>query len=154
VHNRWLKLAISGYIDSLEYCIDKDNDIPGPKPTMFPWHLLDEEIRDDNRSVVEHINVKLRSVGQLADPAAYANPDMSNIDYSFLNNNVIVEQLAEMEHRRWMATKYIYGWDYGKKRDKFLREHESLVDFNLLDADTKNYDLDQIRQIRDIVELK
>jgi len=79
---------------------------------------------------------------------------MSNIDYGFLNNIVMVEQLTEIEHRRWMATKYIYGWDYGKKRDTFLREHESLVDFNQLDADTKNYDLDQIRQIRDIVELK
>jgi len=27
--------------------------------------------------------------------------------------------MAEMEHRRWMATKYLYGWDYGKTRDTF-----------------------------------
>jgi len=154
VHHRWLKLAIRDYIKKLVEKIDKNLDLPEPKPTMVPWPLLDEEIRDDNRSVVEHINIKLRTVNQLSDPSMYDNPEKANIDYGFLMSTSIVEQLAEMEHRRWMATKYLYGWDPGPKRDLFLREHESLVDFSLLDPDTKDYDIDQIRQIRDIVELK
>jgi hypothetical protein len=154
VHHRWLKLAISEYIEKLVDRITNNKDIPEPKPTMIPWHLLDEEIRDDNRSVVEHINVKLRTVNQLPSPADYDDPGKANINYSFLMNSAIVEQLAEMEHRRWMATKYLYGWDYGKTRDTFLREHESLVDFNLLDPATQKFDFDQIRQIRDIVDLK
>ena len=155
VHHRWLKLAISDYItNKVEFAINSKKNIPEPKPTLLPWHLLNEEIRDDNRSVVEHINVKLRSMGQLTDPAMYDTPEKASIDYSFLLNSATVEQLAEMEHRRWMATKYLYGWDPGPKRDQFLREHESLVDFSLLDPDTKIYDIDQIIHIREIVELK
>lgn len=154
VHHRWLKLAIRDYIKILSDKIDRNLDLPEPKHTMFPWHLLDEEIRDDNRSVVEHINVKLRSMGQLTDTAMYDTPEKASVNYSFLLNTTTVEQLAEMEHRRWMATKYLYGWDPGLKRDLFLREHESLVDFSMLDPDTKLYDIDQIKQIREIVELK
>lgn len=154
VHHRWLKQAIPDYIGKLEESINNDKDIPEPKPTMFPWHLLDEEIRDDNRSVVEHINIKLRTMNQLPDPAFYANPEKVKIDYNFLNDKVLVEQLAEIEHRRWMATKYLYGWDYGRKRDSFLREHESLLPFEQLDEDTKNYDRRQIKEMREIVEVK
>jgi len=153
VHHRWLSLAISGYIAKVEDCIARKINIPDPKPTMVPWHLLDEETRDDNRSAVEHANVKLRSMGQLTDPAMYDTPEKASINYTFLLNQATVEQLAEMEHRRWMATKYLYGWDPGPKRDLFLREHESLVDFILLDPDTKKYDIDQISRIREIVEL-
>jgi hypothetical protein len=154
VHHHWLKKAIHDYIDKVEKSITNDTDIPGPKPTMVPWHLLDEEIRDDNRSVVEHINVKLRSVGQLPDPAMYTTPELASINYGFISNPGQVEQLAEMEHRRWMATKYLYGWDYGIKRDTFLREHESLLDFSLLDEATKDYDRQQIKEMQQIIELK
>jgi len=154
LHHRWVRKSIPDYIERLAKCISDNSYIPEPKPGMVPWHLLDEEARDDNRSVVEHINVKLRSVNQLSDPAMYTNPRNANIDYGFLLDSTKVERLAEMEHRRWMATKYIYGWDYGANRDKFLREHESLVDFNLLDPVTKSFDLDQIRQIKEIIELK
>jgi hypothetical protein len=153
VHNNWLKHAISDYIKQLEQCIDLNLDIPEPKPTMVPWHLLDEEVRDDNRSVVEHINVKLRSVKQLSDPAMYTDPELASIDYDFLNNTELVEQLAETEHRRWMAIKYLYGWNYGTKRDTFLREHESLQDFSLLDENTKDYDRRQVKEMRKIIEL-
>lgn len=155
VHHHWLKLAISDYItNKVEFGIINNKDIPEPKSTLLPWDLLSEEIRDDNRSVVEHINVKLRSMGQLTDPAMYDTPEKASINYSFLLNTTTVEQLSEMEHRRWMATKYLYGWNPGPKRDLFLREHESLVDFSLLDTATQLYDIDQIRQIKDIVELK
>ncbi|MDT8401910.1 MAG: NAD-binding protein [Bacteroidales bacterium] len=154
VHHRWLKLEIGRYIDSLNDCINKNKNIPDPKPTLLPWNLLDEEIRDDNRSVVEHINVKLRSVGQLSDPAIYSKPEKAVINYDFLQDADKVEQLAWMEHSRWMATKYLHGWAYGEKRDIYLRVHESMVDFKKLDADTKQYDRDQIQSIKDIVNLE
>jgi hypothetical protein len=154
VHHRWLKQAISGYIKKLEECITDNMELPEPKPTMFPWHLLDEEIRDDNRSVVEHINVKLRSVGLPNDPAQYSTTELASIINSITSNPGQVEQLAEMEHRRWMATKYLYGWEYGIKRDPFLREHESLVDFNELDEETKKYDRRQIMEMQEIIEVE
>ncbi|MBN1386858.1 MAG: NAD-binding protein [Bacteroidales bacterium] len=154
VHHRWIKLEIPRYIDDLKDCINNNQELPYPKPTLLPWHQLDEEIRDDNRSVVEHINVKIRSLGELSDPAMYKSPEKAGINYDFLKDADKVEQLAEMEHRRWMATKYLYGWDYGAKRDYFLRLHESLVDFNQLDENTKQYDRNQVQDIEDIINLK
>jgi len=154
VHHRWINLEIPRYIDELNDCINKNKNIPDPKPTLLPWHLLDEEVRDDNRSVVEHSNVKLRSVGQLSDPDMYSQPENAGINYDFLKDPEKIEQLAEMEHRRWMASKYLYGWDYSAERNMFLREHENLVDFNMLDEDTKKYDRDQVLDIENIVNLK
>ena len=154
VHHRWLKMAIPDYIKKLEKCFAEKKDIPEPKPTMLPWHLLDEETRDDNRSVVEFINVKLRTVKQLPDKATYANPKNANIDFSFLDDKEKVEQLAEMEHRRWMANKYLYDWNYGKVRNTFMKEHESILPFEQLDEGTKDYDRQQIMDIREIIELE
>ena len=154
VHHRWLKRAIPDYIDKLEKCFAEKKDIPESKPTMLPWHLLDEETRDDNRSVVEFINIKLRTVKQLPDPKMYPDPGKSGIDYSFINNKDTVEHLAEMEHRRWMANKYLYDWDYGKVRNTFLKEHESLLPFEKLDEGTKDYDREQIMDLREIIELE
>jgi len=153
VHHRWIRLAISGFIKDVEESITQGKDIPAVKPTLRPWHLLDEEIRDDNRSVVEHMNVKLRSVNQLSDPHFYNDPSKAAINYSFASDPVIKEQLAEMEHRRWMATKYLYGWDYGPERDLFLRKHESLKEFEQLDESIKDYDLKQIEDIEQIVNV-
>jgi hypothetical protein len=154
VHHRWLKMAIPDYIKKLEKCFAENKDMPEPKPTMLPWHLLDEETRDDNRSVVEFINVKLRTVKQFPDKATYANPKKANIDFSFLDDKEKVEQLAEMEHRRWMANKYLYDWNYGKVRNTFMKEHESILPFELLDEGTKDYDRQQIMDIREIIELE
>jgi hypothetical protein len=154
VHNRWLKQAISDYIRKVEDCISGNRDIPELKPTLVPWPLVDEEIHDDNRSVVDYINIKLRSVGQLNNPDCYSNPENANINYDFLNDNLIVDQLAEMEHRRWMATKYLYGWEYGKPRDVSSKRHESMLNFDKLDPETQDYDRQQIKNMREIIELK
>lgn len=153
VHNHWLRKAIKDYIIKTEDCIVNDKEIPLPKPTLLPWYLVDEEIRDDNRSVVDHINIKLRAVGRLGNPEHYSNPKDSDIDYSFLEDPIKVEQLAEMEHRRWMATKILCGWEYGEKRDVKAKKHESLIDFENLDDDTKNYDRGQIIDMKEIIEL-
>jgi len=151
VHHHWLKQAVSDYIDTAEKALANGRNIPEPKPTLVPWYLLDEEIHDDNRSVVDHLNVKLRSTGQLSDPAYYDCPEKSNINYGFLNDNTWVENLAEMEHRRWSANKYLYGWNPGKERNVLLREHESLKDYSELDDSTRNYDREQIKRMKDLL---
>ncbi len=153
VHHRWLKLAINDFIGDTEKSIEEETDIPEEKPTITPWHLLDEEIRDDNRSVVEHINIILRTVNQLNDPDKYNDPSRAGINYGFTSDPTIVEQLAEMEHRRSMATKYLYGWDYGPERDLFLRKHESLKEFNKLDTRTRDFDRKQIKDLEQIVNV-
>ena len=154
IHHHWLKQAINDYVNKVQDCLNKNATIPEPKPTLVPWYMLDEEIRDDNRSVVEHLNLKLRSVGQLNNPEYYDHPGKADINYGFLDDKTMVEQLAEMEHRRWMATKYLYGWEYAPQRNVLLKEHESLVEFIKLDESTKRYDREQVSKMKEIIELK
>jgi len=157
IHNHWLKTEIDKYLIEVDNCLYGANklleEIPVPKPTLEPWIFLPGEIRDDNRSVVDHINIKLRSLGQLTDPRHYCNPKESNINYSFLDDPEKVIQLAEMEHRRWMANKYLFGWQYGEKRDLKEKKHENLTGFEKLDEVVRNIDIRQIRDLKDIIEL-
>jgi hypothetical protein len=152
VHHRWLKKALALYINDVENCINKNKIIPEPKSTLVPWYILDEEFRNDNRSVVEYINIILRTTGQLKDPAYYRHPENAGIDFTFLDDKSKVDQLAEMEHRRWMATKYLYGWEYGSRRNEALKEHEYLLDYNKLDEITKDCDRIQIKSIKEIIK--
>ena len=53
------------------------------------------------------------------------------------------EILAEMEHRRWIAERTVYGFRKtvgDEKKDKVLKRHPSIVPYADLDEDTKNYD--------------
>jgi len=149
-HHRWLKRAISDYINKVETSLTEKKEIPQPKATLLPWHLLDEETRDDNRSVVEHNFIKLRTVGQLTEPAHYRDPETSVVDFSFLNDDKVVEQLAEMEHRRWIANKYYYAWNYNPARNDSAKEHDNLIDFYKLDAGTRDYDIKQIGELKEV----
>jgi len=154
VHHLWLKRDISGYIENVEEKIREKQQIPEPKATMVPWQHLDEEIRDDNRSVIEHSLIKIRTVGQLTNPIHYQNPDNTLVDFSFLKNGSLVIQLAEMEHRRWMANKYLYAWEFNKDRNELKKEHNKMVDFDELDDSTQDYDIKQVEDLEEIWKLK
>ncbi len=154
IHNRWLKRAIGEYIQKVEKQIENKQEISSYKPTLAPWHLLDEEIRDDNRSVVEHNLIKLRTVGQLNNPEDFLNPEMAKVDFKFLNDDSAIENLAEMEHRRWMANKYYYGWEFDEERNDGLKRHNDLKDFSALDFSTKDYDYKQIKELQEVWEVK
>jgi hypothetical protein len=62
-------------------------------------------------------------------------------------------QLAETEHRRWMATKYYNGWTYNKNRNKDRKQHNNLIAFNQLDQGTQDYDLKQIMDLEELWRL-
>ncbi len=145
-HNRWLKREIINYIDKVNKAISEDVEkIPIPKKTMKTWHLLDDETRDDNRSVVEHNFVKIRAMGQLNKWNTCEDIENAKVDFSFQKDEAKVWQLAEMEHRRWMATKFYYGWEYNVDRKDELKRHNNLLAFEKLDDRTKNIDYNQIK---------
>lgn len=154
-HNRWLKREIVNYIDKVNKAISVNaKEIPSAKKTMNTWHLLDDDTKDDNRSVVEHNYVKIRTMGQLNKWNECEEIENSQVDFSFLEDEAKVWQLAEMEHRRWMATKYYYGWEYNEIRNDEYKRHNNLLDFEKLDFGTKKYDYEQIRELQEVWELK
>jgi hypothetical protein len=133
--------------------MEENKDIRKPKETQLPWNLLDEEIREDNRSVVEHNFIKLRTIGLLTSPEHCDDPYRDDVDFSFLKDDKLVEQLAEMEHRRWMANKFYYAWDLNPVRKDSKKRHNSLIDYEELDNGTKDYDIQQIMELPEVWEV-
>lgn len=99
------------------------------KPTQFPWDELDEMVKASNRRQVEHEPVKRRALALLG------------------HSEAVQEQLAQAEHRRWMADLLMSGWSYGATYDWDLRQHNNLVPYAELDEATRGFDRDVIRKL-------
>jgi rubredoxin len=153
VHNRWIKQAVKDYVNKVDLCLSDNKEIPEPKPTLAPWHLLDEEVREDNRSVVDHINIKLRSVFTEKDLDFFVDPGSVKIGFWFLKDASKVEQLAEMEHRRWMANKFICGWIYDEQRNDSEKKHDCLKDYSELPDYIKQFDRQQVKEMEETIKL-
>jgi len=88
------------------------------------WDDLAEEIKEFNRQVADHTDVKLRTVGCENVLAADAEP-------GFQFTAAEIEVLARMEHARWCSAQYLAGYQFGKtadsRRDVERRIHPMLI---------------------------
>jgi hypothetical protein len=58
-----------------------------------------------------------------------------------------VELLAEMEHRRYLAERRMANWVFGPKKDEARRENPSMIDWDKLTEEVKEYDRVAVRAI-------
>ena len=100
------------------------------------WEALSEDAKDANRAQADHVVYKLAMTNRLQTP---------NGTLSF--NASDVETLAQSEHRRWMAHRYLHGWQYGAKRDDGLKHHPSLVAWDDLSEAEKQKDRDTVLRL-------
>jgi hypothetical protein len=63
-----------------------------------------------------------------------------------------VEILARIEHRRWMAERFLDGWQYGATRNDQQKLHPDLVPWEELDESTREYDRKPVMQIPSLLE--
>jgi hypothetical protein len=66
----------------------------------------------------------------------------------------MLEMLAQLEHRRWMAEKQLAGYVYGEERDEDLMTHPDLVPWEMLSEPVREKDRDAIRQLPDMLALQ
>jgi len=115
--------------------------------TLLPWEQLAEYLRVSNRALADHLSVKLALLGYEIDP----NGDCPKIE---IPENLI-ETMAEMEHQRWNAERWLSGWSFGprdvKNNDPFLKHH-NLVGWDLLDNDSKGKDRGFIIKIEEFLK--
>jgi len=110
----------------------------GDSPALFEWDGLSELLRDSNRQQVAHMDIKLRAIGWPVDTPPIASREIAGD---------LLEQLADMEHRRWMAFHYIRGWRHAQtRRDAFL-EHDCLVPYTELPEEIREYDRNTVREM-------
>lgn len=120
------------------------------KPVHQPWENLPEDFKNANRHQADHINVKLRALGLRIRPKSDPQPE---VDYAaFLNaREALLTRLAQAEHRRWSASKWLSGWRFGEMRNDQERLHNCLVPWDQLSEHMQNLDRNTIRNIPNIL---
>lgn len=116
------------------------------RPALYPWSQVSEFLRDSNRQQVAHIPTKLRVIGW--EIVSNANDEELATEPTF--DYETLEQLADMEHRRWMAFHLMRGWIYAPARDDTKREHDCLVPYSALSDEIKEYDRETVRNMATI----
>jgi len=104
------------------------------------WSELTEEVREQNRLVVDHIAVKLARVGCRSVPRTLGRFNMAEF------TDAEAERMAELEHERWVAERLARGWKRGT-RDDGARFHPDLVDWRDLTEEAREKDRDVVRAI-------
>jgi hypothetical protein len=114
-----------------------------------PWDHLEETFRQANRDAVAHIPAKLASAG--IDPALWRGmigmPQLDEAHHLFTDDQGC-EDLARLEHHRWNAQRRMDGWRWtdAPRKDEALRRHPSLVEYDALADDVKEFDRVYVRE--------
>jgi len=112
--------------------------------SLKPYAELPEEEKEQNRGTVRHIANKLARIGYVMIPARSNEPP-----FEFPGRHL--EQLAEMEHERWMQAKIEAGWRHAPETDKEKSLHAALLPWDELPEEQKEKDRDLVRGIPPIL---
>ncbi|MGA7919088.1 MAG: hypothetical protein WCA38_05400 [Candidatus Acidiferrales bacterium] len=121
-------------------------------PKVFTWDAIDDDLLDSNRQAADHIPVKLRAIGCHAVRKGEDDPGTPVTKFTPDE----VELLAKMEHRRWMAERFLAGWCPGAK-DIENRTSPYLVEWDELKKlepkNVQDYDRDLVSILPRVLEL-
>jgi hypothetical protein len=117
--------------------------------SLVNWSELPEHKKRANRHAAAHIDVKLRIGNCIASSLDAAAPEVA-----FPPDTPMLELLAQLEHRRWMADKHLAGYSYGELRDEDRMLHPDLIPWEQLPEDDREKDRDNIRQIPNLLRLQ
>jgi len=94
-------------------------------PLLIPYADLPEEYKRSNRNSIRDIPVKLAMIGYVMTPARSNEPP-----FDFPGN--ALEQLAEMEHDRYMLEAVEMGWHYAPDQPKKFPVDPTLLPWNAM----------------------
>jgi hypothetical protein len=92
----------------------------GKNNPLVDFDILPEDEKEQNRSQVRDIPSKLAHAGCYMVPARSGEPP-----FEFPSD--VLEELASMEHARWVREKLKSGWRYGADTDQARRFHNCLL---------------------------
>ena len=117
--------------------------------SLIPWSELPVHKKKANQHAAAHVDVKLRIANCVARAIDAPEPEVV-----FPPDDLMMELLAQLEHRRWMADKHLAGYSYGEKRDEDRMLHPDLIPWEQLTEADKEKDRDNIRQIPHLLKLQ
>ncbi|NIN71506.1 MAG: hypothetical protein GTO46_06165 [Gemmatimonadetes bacterium] len=127
-----------------EYVIEQKakKKLPPDDPSLADWDDLPESLKDSNRDQAAHVGMKLQAVGcELAQLR-----DWDPESFRFDEDNGELEELAVMEHERWVKERLRNEWTPGP-RDPIKKTTPYLVPWDELDENTKDNDRLFIRRL-------
>jgi RyR domain/TrkA-N domain len=113
---------------------------PETNSSMVPWERLPEGLRQSNIAQAADIGAKLDAIGAVVVPESAAAPEFTFTDQE-------IEDLARLEHDRWMSEKLAAGWRYGQPRDDARKIHPDLREWADLSEAVKDKDRNAIRTL-------
>lgn len=134
-------IARAGHEDSI-HAARARGETPATSPSMVPWEELPERYRRSSLAQARHIGVKLRAVGLGVGPLT----DWDAARFTFAPEEV--EQLAELEHERFVAERIGDGWTSASgPSDPDRRTSPWLIRWHELPEDVKEIDRRAVRRI-------
>jgi CRP-like cAMP-binding protein len=100
--------------------VSRKRDPARTGPTLVAYENLPEEIKEQNRDLVQDIPNKLAAAGYVLRPTQGESGPGAFSDEE-------VELLADQEHERWVLLKLAQGWSFAEKRDDARRRHPDMV---------------------------
>lgn len=122
-----------------------------------PWDDLSDGMKDSNRHAADHIPIKLRAIGCYDAPiqpwykkllSLIGRPDVQagkTPVTTFSREDILL--MAQMEHRRWCAERWLDGWEWGEKTDREKKINKNLVPWDAIPEEERRKDPEQITAI-------
>ena len=110
-------------------------------PALLESDRLRDDYRESNRQQADQMLIKMRAIGCRIVEAKAEGVAATGF------TSEEVEMLAELEHRRWNAERWLSGWTYGDKTDKDQRIHHCLVPWNKLGNEIQQFHRESVRRI-------
>lgn len=112
-------------------------------PEMADWEELDEFYKEGHRSQIRYLGEHLAAFGT----GLCLRPVLPEAEDAITElYGPALEQLCQMEHRRWMRDKLKDGWILGPL-DKELRHHPDLLPYEELDGSVQDFIRTNVRSI-------
>lgn len=108
---------------------------------LAAWNCLLEDFRESNRQQADHIMEKLRRIGYTVQ--RFVEGQVCCTEFTADE----VDEMAQMEHARWVVERLDSGWVWGSERNAVRRENPALVEWSMLPADAKEQNREAVRQI-------
>jgi hypothetical protein len=112
--------------------------------SLIDFYELPEDEQEQNRDTVRHIHSKLAASGYIMVPARSNEPP-------FEFPGTFLDELAIMEHERWMRMKFTQGWQGAPVTDKDNKAHADLVPWEELSESAKDKDKAFVKAIPGIL---
>jgi hypothetical protein len=119
----------------------RDGRAPRSEPSLLPWDELPEHLRESNRRQADDMARKLEVAGYGVVPLERwgAEPDQLTAEE--------IEELARLEHARWVEDRKRLGWKPGPEKDVARKRTPYLVGWEELSEDVKELDRNAVREI-------